>query len=248
MPPPKKTTLHDIAKQAGVSATTASQALRNHTRISLKTRDRVQKIAKELGYTPNSFAQGLAAQRSGKPGRNYGLACLVGHRDRNPLEWIYPYQMMERAARQRSKKLGMHLDTLWAYEPGLSSKRLDQVLKNRGINGILLLGILHKELKLDWKHYFCVYLGINRPISTYSYTSTDKYQLTDLAIQNIEQLGYKNVGLALSRHYNERSYRRIQARYEIINQVSTTRCESRVRAASAIPLRHQAPAYERAAR
>jgi DNA-binding LacI/PurR family transcriptional regulator len=53
-----------ISEIAGVSKSTASRALNNDLRISEKTRTRIWKIAKELGYAPNAIAQSLATQRS----------------------------------------------------------------------------------------------------------------------------------------------------------------------------------------
>ena len=45
-------TIKDIARRAGVSVSTASRALNNNSRISLKTRERIQKLAKDLDYLP----------------------------------------------------------------------------------------------------------------------------------------------------------------------------------------------------
>lgn len=52
-------TIKDIAREAGVSVSTASRALNDNERISLATRQRVQKIAKQLGYQPNYTARNL---------------------------------------------------------------------------------------------------------------------------------------------------------------------------------------------
>lgn len=52
-------TIKDIAKEAGVSVSTASRALNDNERISLATRQRVQRIAKQLGYQPNYTARNL---------------------------------------------------------------------------------------------------------------------------------------------------------------------------------------------
>ena len=45
-----KTTLKDVADQAGVSMTTASFAFSGKGRISTEVRDRILRTAKELGY------------------------------------------------------------------------------------------------------------------------------------------------------------------------------------------------------
>lgn len=53
-------TVHDVARHAGVSIATVSRALNDRSRISAATRDRVLRVAAELGYHPNDLARGLA--------------------------------------------------------------------------------------------------------------------------------------------------------------------------------------------
>ncbi|WP_245418556.1 LacI family DNA-binding transcriptional regulator [Cohaesibacter intestini] len=57
-------TIRDVAAKAGVSVTTASRALNGTGRMSEDTRLRVQQIAKDLDYRPNTMARGLVQQRS----------------------------------------------------------------------------------------------------------------------------------------------------------------------------------------
>lgn len=57
-------TIHDVAKAAGVSISTASNALNGTGRTNAETRDRVRKIAEEIGFRPNALARGLLQKRS----------------------------------------------------------------------------------------------------------------------------------------------------------------------------------------
>ena len=52
----KLPTIKEIAKKLKVSVSTVSRALSNHPRIGLSTRDRVQQLAKEMNYEPNTQA------------------------------------------------------------------------------------------------------------------------------------------------------------------------------------------------
>lgn len=56
--------IRDVAVAAGVSVTTVSDALNGKGRISLATRDRVLRVAQDLGYRPSSLARSLRAGRS----------------------------------------------------------------------------------------------------------------------------------------------------------------------------------------
>jgi len=57
-------TSRDIAERAGVSQATVSRALRNSPLVRPETRERVQKIARELNYFVNRNAAGLRTQQS----------------------------------------------------------------------------------------------------------------------------------------------------------------------------------------
>lgn len=52
-------TIHDIARELNVSASTVSRALQDHPRISEATRDSVKKVAAKLNYQPNVVASAL---------------------------------------------------------------------------------------------------------------------------------------------------------------------------------------------
>jgi LacI family transcriptional regulator/LacI family repressor for deo operon, udp, cdd, tsx, nupC, and nupG len=56
--------IQDIARSAGVSHTTVSRALHDNPLISLEVRENIQRLAKEMGYTPNAVAQSLKGQRT----------------------------------------------------------------------------------------------------------------------------------------------------------------------------------------
>ncbi|MBU8985689.1 LacI family transcriptional regulator [Bifidobacterium longum] len=60
--------LEDVAQRAGVSISTASKALHDNPRVSLKTRQLVQRVAQELSYAPNALAQSLVTGLSGTVG------------------------------------------------------------------------------------------------------------------------------------------------------------------------------------
>ncbi len=54
-----RTSLKDLAQQLNVSIATVSRALRNSHEVGEEMKQRVQKLAKELNYRPNPFAQSL---------------------------------------------------------------------------------------------------------------------------------------------------------------------------------------------
>ncbi len=57
-------TIRDVAREAGVSISTASKALNDQGRMTAETRDRIRAVAQTLGFMPNAMARALVSQRS----------------------------------------------------------------------------------------------------------------------------------------------------------------------------------------
>jgi DNA-binding LacI/PurR family transcriptional regulator len=62
---PKRVTLQDIADAAGVHIMTVSNALGDKRSVAAETREKVQRIARELNYIPNPVARSLVGGRTG---------------------------------------------------------------------------------------------------------------------------------------------------------------------------------------
>lgn len=67
-PPPaadrRRTRLSDVAHAAGVSTMTVVRVMRDPARVAARTRERVEAILRQTGYTPDLTASALASQRS----------------------------------------------------------------------------------------------------------------------------------------------------------------------------------------
>ena len=79
-----KVTIRDVALRAGVTLTTVSSALSGRGRISDETREKIRKIADELGYQPKLAAQMMRAHSTGHiglvlPGRDTQQISETGH-------------------------------------------------------------------------------------------------------------------------------------------------------------------------
>ncbi|BCW42766.1 LacI family transcriptional regulator (plasmid) [Arthrobacter sp. StoSoilB3] len=59
-----RSTMADVAREAGVSLTTVSHALNGKGRVDKNTRERIRAVAQELGFTPSRTARNLALGRS----------------------------------------------------------------------------------------------------------------------------------------------------------------------------------------
>ncbi len=73
------TRIIDIARAANVSIGTVDRVLHNRGRVAAKTREKVLKIAEDLGYEPNVFATALASKRKAT-----SFACFLPARNQDP--------------------------------------------------------------------------------------------------------------------------------------------------------------------
>src|SRR5579862_9691847 len=89
--------LKDIAERAGVSVMTVSKALRDEPDVSESTKTRLKLMAQEMGYLPDSIAQGLRNRKT-------KLFGLVIPSLANPV-----YVRMLLAIEERSYELGYDL-------------------------------------------------------------------------------------------------------------------------------------------
>ena len=60
----KKITINDVARLAGVSKRTVSRVINRSPQVGQKTRDKVEQIIKEVNFSPDKQARGLASSRS----------------------------------------------------------------------------------------------------------------------------------------------------------------------------------------
>ena len=56
--------IKDISVACGVSVATVSKALNDQKDVGVATKERIKKMAKEMGYVPNSASQALKTKHS----------------------------------------------------------------------------------------------------------------------------------------------------------------------------------------
>jgi DNA-binding LacI/PurR family transcriptional regulator len=90
----RRPTIADVAERAGVSLSTASDALNDKGRMTPETREQVIAMAREMGYRPRSAARGLAA------GRTMALGVRVGGTAGIPDVGFFFVSLLNAAARE----------------------------------------------------------------------------------------------------------------------------------------------------
>jgi len=121
----KRVTVHDVAKEAGVSAQTVSRVINNHKYISDKSRELVTNAMQGLGYIPNRAAQMLHTQTS-------NTLEIITFGD-SPFKFQGPFAGMVKAA----KAAGYHLS--FAMSPQEEVTEALNSIVSRLIDGIVII-------------------------------------------------------------------------------------------------------------
>ena len=135
-------TLKDIAQRADVSVATVSMALKDHRRISRATCERIQALAKEMGYQPDAALSALARYRSEHHGGSVGWE-ILGLADNWPRrdEWceLYNYRKLRDALKSHCARHGFILEERWVGDakPGVSHPVFKEWY-HRGVRGVFV--------------------------------------------------------------------------------------------------------------
>ena len=121
-----RVTLQDIAEATGVTVNTVSRALKNKDDISRETCERIQRVAREMGYVRNYIASSL------RSGRTKTIAMISG-------SMINPYYAILCDLIQREAvRLGYGLMILCSQDDPETEIRVVEMALSRQVDGVLI--------------------------------------------------------------------------------------------------------------
>ncbi|MDA3872529.1 MAG: LacI family DNA-binding transcriptional regulator [Kiritimatiellae bacterium] len=131
----KRVTQRDIAAAAGVDVSTVSLALHAHPRIPEHTRERIRRLADEMGYRPDPALSSIASLRW--QGKRDVKGCVIGFLADAPGNAEVEVSMQAKGIRDQAAALGYGVEhfPLGDYA---SPSHLWRVIQTRGIRGLLV--------------------------------------------------------------------------------------------------------------
>lgn len=201
-------TLRSLARALGLSRTTVSDALRGSPRVDPNTAARVKKAARDAGYRRNPLAGALMSElrRSrGSAFRGVIAAIDFNEPDRPPAAARYHRELIA-GADERATELGFKAERFNVGNGGVSVQRLDSILQSRGIHGVMLLPAWDEPdlTNLDWSTFAGIYTDYIIEHPALHSVCPDHYRSLLAALQRLAGLGYRQPGLFLQRHQDER--------------------------------------------
>ena len=186
---PKKTSLKDIAQQAGVSIALVSYVLNGkekESRVGEEIAAKIRQIAKELHYQPNHLAKSL---RSGKT-QTIGL--IIADIS-NPF-----FANIARVVEDEAKRNGYTVIIGSSDENADKSRDLLKVLINRQVDGFIIVSAeASAEQVRDLKEQNIPFVLLDRyfPDIPTDFVSTDHYKASYDGVNHLIANGYKRIGM-----------------------------------------------------
>lgn len=195
-------TLKDIAAALDLSIATVSMAMRNHREIAVKTRERVQAKAAELGYRPDAAMRALADYRTQQrsAGRRWDKIALLHdwptedafHEHEFYGDWCNRLAVF---AADRGIKIEEH----WLGVKGANMRAVFRRLRHRGITGVMVappaLTSEPSSLPLPRVGFQIVTFGPEHIYPKHHTVQFDYYENLRLAWSRLWAKGHRRIGL-----------------------------------------------------
>ena len=137
----KKLTIKDIANHFGVSISTVSKALNDSYEISVSTKEKIQKFAKEKNYKPNFNALSLKNRKTK----------IIGVIIPNMLDYFFAqvFKGVEKVANDK----GYKIISCISNESLEKEAETLEMLSNGSIDGVILSMAEETEIKNEYSHF-----------------------------------------------------------------------------------------------
>jgi DNA-binding LacI/PurR family transcriptional regulator len=208
----KRPTMRDIAKIANVSGVTVSLALRKHSSIPQSTRERIEAIAKQIGYRPDPALSALMAYRRGaKPSGYQGtIAWINSHRHPEYVRNAPAFSQYRQGAQDRCQELGYKLEEFPLVEFDMSFRQLSKVLYSRNIQGVIFFPQERHQahispLSFAWDRFSAVAVGFSLARPQLHTIVPAQFRSARLAVRKLKALGYRRIGCINTEALNKRA-------------------------------------------
>lgn len=200
-----KVSLQTIADAAGVTRATVSLAMRNHPRISEATRQRVQKLAVELGYRPNAEVSRLMSMlREQRPLTDRPVMALISDMPHR-LSSASPPSPTWQGFATRAEALG-YLPEEFQVTAHLSPARLTRILHARSVRCMVFAALLEPGIvaQMDLSTFSIAAIGNFLHEPAISRCTSDKYANTLLACERLWSAGCRRLAIVIPARQEER--------------------------------------------
>ncbi len=206
-----RVTIRHIAQRAGVHYTTVARALRNHPALPPETRERIQTLARVMGYAPDPVVSALNAYRLARQRVTFHgtIAWIDGYPQRegvSPKRPSIQHAPLFEGAEARAGEMGYKLEVFRiGNEDTPTAATLDRVLMARGVRNLIVAPQFNLEsrLELNWQRYSAVAVSLSVGWPQLNLITHDHFYNITILLRKLRELGYRRPGLILERRLME---------------------------------------------
>lgn len=189
--------IKDVAKEAGVSATTVSAVVNGLDCVKPVTRERVQEAINRLGYIPNISARELVTRKK----QNIGLVTMTydryesrKHSKDGSEDIFYTEYILKIAESLANMGYGLLLEN-FHYESG--SKKIPKIVAQKRVDGVIVVGSLYtKEFIQLLMKYIPTTVALGCPSEFSDYVRNDYTESITLPIRYLIDKGHRRIAYA----------------------------------------------------
>ncbi len=178
--------MKDISIRCQVSVATVSKALNNRGDISEETKERICRVAKELGYLPNSSARAL------KTNRTYNIGVLFVDKSNCGLTHPYFSHVLD-SFRRGAEEKGYDI-TFISQHAGKNILSYYEHSKYRGVDGVVIACVDFEEAEVQ------ELLGGEIPVVTIDYTFDNRMSVSSdnvlgmrKIVEHLIEMGHRKI-------------------------------------------------------
>lgn len=184
--------LKEVAAEAGVSVTTASDALRGNPRVRPATREKVEEAARRLDYRKHSAASALSRLATRQRQKSLSLIWLTAL-DKTGANW----DMAPRYARVEAERLGIRFEHINMSDPSDIARNL-RTAEARGIDGIVL-GDRVRPVSCDTQlaHFSVISTQESWLAKGADVVRANQFRSTLMLLERVRSAGYRRIGILM---------------------------------------------------
>ncbi len=181
-----------IAAKAGVSVMTVSRALRNDSEVNKATRNRILKLAEEMGYKKHPYISALMTQRGSRNKIKASPVIALVHCLPFKRALTHNMKVFQSSVHQTALNQGFEVEEFYLNEPGMTARRLVEILETRNIRGVIFEHFFSwgNRLEADFSELACVAIGSTLSEPNFHRVDNDYSKEMQIAISKLFEYGY----------------------------------------------------------
>lgn len=203
-------TIKDIAKIAGVNYSTVSRSLNDRPEISLKTKEKIKKLAEELGFEFNNNARSLSTKKTGT------IGIIFDKGFDNETASLF-FSKLLKAFRYRLEKESLDIILDFRTNPFTGKNNIKKLINTNKIDGFLVADeflteddikfIIDKKIPTVFVHHRPLFYKEYK----LDYVLTDHFQGGYLATKYLLDQGHKEI-ITFTHKIYEKEYSEFEER------------------------------------